>query len=157
LKRHANNNINLNPNLSKSSSNLYNGTSGTSTSTTTTSNTNNSIYPLESPLRPVPRVCTIYKTDHSLNIGFGIATKPSSIYSTVIPPQYMRVSIVNYKSPAYVSGLEAGDIIVEVRYMMHFSSIKSNNEPLKLKIQKFLKGQWKIDTANVARRGSSFH
>lgn len=26
----------------------------------------------------------------------------------------MRVSIVNYKSPAYLAGLEAGDFIVEV-------------------------------------------
>lgn len=46
----------------------------------------------------------------SSNIGFGVQTKPTS----AIIPNFMRVSIVNYKSPAYLSGLDAGDFIVEV-------------------------------------------
>lgn len=33
--------------------------------------------------------------------------------STLIP-NYLRVSIVNYKSPAYVAGVEAGDYIIEI-------------------------------------------
>lgn len=87
-------------NLSKSSSNLYNY------------NLNSQVYPIqvELGLRPVPRLCTIYKNDSNTNIGFGVQTK---LTSTIIP-NYMRVSIVNYKSPAYLSGLEAGDFIVEI-------------------------------------------
>lgn len=120
---------NLNPQLSKSSSNLYNGfnsVGGTTTTTTSTgSSSGGSSYPLESSLRPVPRLCTIYKSDHSSNIGFGITTKPHALaYSTIIPPQYMRVTIVNYRSPAYISGLEAGDIIIEVYNIIYSIILK---------------------------------
>jgi C-terminal processing protease CtpA/Prc len=65
-------------------------------------------------LRPVPRLCTIYKRNSKLtissNIGFGIKSKQT----TISIPNYLRISIVNYKSPAYLSGLEAGDFIVEI-------------------------------------------
>lgn len=75
--------------------------------------------PNASLLRPVIRLCTLYKSDmqqnqytnHSTNIGFGIQTKPNT--SSLIP-NYLRVSIVNYKSPAYLAGMEAGDLICEV-------------------------------------------
>ncbi|RNA30800.1 Na(+) H(+) exchange regulatory cofactor NHE-RF1 [Brachionus plicatilis] len=60
-------------------------------------------------VRPVPRLCTIYKQSES-NIGFGVQVNKTS----EIVPNYVRVNIVNYKSPAYVSGLQAGDLIVEI-------------------------------------------
>ena len=69
-------------------------------------------------LRPVPRLCTVYKKDarqlataaaSSQNIGFGVQAQ-----STHMVPNYIRVSIVNYKSPAYLAGLSAGDFIVEI-------------------------------------------
>ena len=67
-------------------------------------------------LRPNARLCTLYKNDmlydsNSSNIGFGIQSKPI-LNSTI--PNYMRVSIVNYKSPAYLAGMEAGDLICEI-------------------------------------------
>ena len=48
---------------------------------------------------------------NSSNIGFGIQTRPN--LNSLIP-NYMRVSIVNFKSPAYLAGMEAGDLIVEI-------------------------------------------
>lgn len=59
-------------------------------------------------LRPVPRLCTIYKQES--NIGFGVQFKNTS----QIIPNYVRVNIVNFKSPAYMAGLQAGDLIVEI-------------------------------------------
>ena len=44
------------------------------------------------------------------NLGFGVHLKQTS----ALIPNYLRVSIVNYKSPAYLAGLEAGDYIIEV-------------------------------------------
>jgi predicted metalloprotease with PDZ domain len=68
-------------------------------------------------LKPVARLCTIMKNanihsppDALNNIGFGVHIKQTS---TLIP-NYLRVSIVNYKSPAYLAGLEAGDYIIEI-------------------------------------------
>ena len=69
-------------------------------------------------MRPAPRLCKIFKNDQlhlqssqaSPNIGFGVQTK---VTSSVIP-NFLRVSLVNYKSPAYLSGLDAGDFIIEV-------------------------------------------
>jgi predicted metalloprotease with PDZ domain len=52
----------------------------------------------------------LQSSNSSSNIGFGIQSKPTS----TIVPNFMRVSIVNYKSAAYLSGLDAGDYIVEV-------------------------------------------
>ncbi|CAF0919903.1 unnamed protein product, partial [Brachionus calyciflorus] len=66
------------------------------------------VHPESNILRPVPRLCTIYKQES--NIGFGVQNKNLN----QIIPNYMRVSLVNYKSPAYLSGLEAGDYIVEI-------------------------------------------
>ena len=60
-------------------------------------------------LRPVPRLCTIYKQDLS-NIGFGIQVKNTS----QIIPNYLRVNVVNFKSPSYLSGMQSGDLIVEI-------------------------------------------
>lgn len=100
-------------NLSKSSSNLY---------TTDGNMVGGGVYQAESCiLRPVPRLCTIFKHDafnqqyvssSSTNIGFGVNAKPTS--SSSIYSNYMRVSLVNYKSPAYLSGLETGDLIFEI-------------------------------------------
>jgi C-terminal processing protease CtpA/Prc len=113
----TNSNLNSmsNHNLSKSYSNLY-GTSNSANSTFTAENLNLNASNL---LRPVPRLCTIYKSDQlhlaasshsSANIGFGVQSKPASS----LLPNYLRISIVNYKSPAYLSGLEGNDLIVEV-------------------------------------------
>ena len=90
---------NLNNNFSKSSSNIYSSVVAPAVNVTF--------------LRPTPRLCTLFKdarTAHSSNIGFGIQTR--NVSATL--PNYMRVSIVNYKSPAYLSGLEAGDLICEI-------------------------------------------
>ena len=67
-------------------------------------------------LRPVVRLCTLYKSDahfssQPTNIGFGIQTRPN-LNSSI--PNYLRVSIVNYKSPAYTAGMESGDLICEI-------------------------------------------
>jgi C-terminal processing protease CtpA/Prc len=104
----ARNNNNL---VSKSNTNLYGGDLASYT------DLSNLAKPSDL-LRPVPRLCTIYKNDSmyiqpsqsSSNIGFGIQTKQTS----PILPNYMRVSIVNYKSPAYLAGLDAGDYIIEI-------------------------------------------
>ena len=91
---------NLNNNFSKSSSNIY--------SSVVSPPPVNITF-----LRPTPRLCTLFKdarTANSSNIGFGIQTRNMS----AVLPNYMRVSIVNYKSPAYLSGLEAGDLICEI-------------------------------------------
>jgi C-terminal processing protease CtpA/Prc len=112
LKNKTNSNLNNMNNLSKSHSNIY-GTTNSSNSTFITDNLNSNNL-----LRPVPRLCTIYKNDQlhlassqsSSNIGFGVQSKPAS----ALIPNYLRISIVNYKSPAYKSGLEGNDLIVEV-------------------------------------------
>jgi C-terminal processing protease CtpA/Prc len=100
-----------NPNaiLSKSSSNL-NTMSNTMNGTLQTNGLLRHTIDL---LRPLPRLCKIYKNDPSSiysNIGFGVQTKQTS----AIVPNYMRVSIVNYKSPSYLAGLDGGDFIIEV-------------------------------------------
>lgn len=71
-------------------------------------------------LRPVPRLCTIYKNEGShsnystysspitSNIGFGVQQKNNSTNS------YLRVNIVSSKSPAHLAGVEIGDQIIEV-------------------------------------------
>ena len=65
-------------------------------------------------IRPVPRLCSILKSYQQVDgpnyMGFGISPRLREINSS----NFMRVSIVNYKSPAYLSGLEAGDLIVEI-------------------------------------------
>ena len=110
--------------MSKSVSNL-NGTL-TSQNQTEFVNGDNSVFLYnlhktnQDLLRPVPRLCKIFKNDQlhlqpsqaSPNIGFGVQnakTTPNSLM-----PNFMRISLVNYKSPAYLSGLDAGDYIVEV-------------------------------------------
>ncbi len=62
-------------------------------------------------LRPAVRLCTLYRNDSASNIGFGVHTKPNQRTSI---PKYLRVSIVNFKSPAYLAGLDAGDLICEI-------------------------------------------
>jgi C-terminal processing protease CtpA/Prc len=104
--------------MSKSVSSLYAATSNSINGLDNTAflyNLNKSNQDL---LRPAPRLCKIFKNDQlhlqsaqaSPNIGFGVQTRAVSS----VMPNYLRVSLVNYKSPAYLSGLDAGDFIVEV-------------------------------------------
>lgn len=108
-KRQINNNS-----YSKSAANIY----GTTRSNESDFNLDSLQAPNMAYLRPMARLCTLYKNDqnhlqhsNSSNIGFGIQTKPNP-NSTI--PNYLRVSIVNYKSPAYLAGMEAGDLICEI-------------------------------------------
>jgi C-terminal processing protease CtpA/Prc len=104
-------NLNSLSNLSKSAVNL-NHNASSSTSNYHNYNTSRSY------LRPVPRLCTLFKNNqldpiyqtNQSNIGFGVQSKQTS---TMIP-NFLRVSIVNYKSPAYLAGLDANDFIVEI-------------------------------------------
>ena len=104
-------NLNSLSNLSKSAVNL-NHNASSSTSNYHNYNTSRSY------LRPVPRLCTLFKNNqldpiyqtNQSNIGFGVQSKQTS---TLIP-NFLRVSIVNYKSPAYLAGLDANDFIVEI-------------------------------------------
>ena len=93
---------------SKSTTNIY----GTTTSTESTLRLDSLPSPTSPALlRPAVRLCTLYRNDPASNIGFGVHSKP--IQSASIP-NYLRVSIVNYKSPAYLAGMEAGDLICEI-------------------------------------------
>jgi C-terminal processing protease CtpA/Prc len=102
-------NLNSLSNLSKSAVNLNHNAS--------TSNYHN-YNTSRSYLRPVPRLCTLFKNNqldpiyqtNQSNIGFGVQSKQT----LTLIPNYLRVSIVNYKSPAYLAGLDANDFIVEI-------------------------------------------
>jgi C-terminal processing protease CtpA/Prc len=113
----------LNNANSKSVANINETFSINNTSTRTVSipnmaNQNNSSASLSDFLKPMPRLCTIIKNNNdnlsstslSNSIGFGVHMNRTS----TLVPNYLRVSIVNYKSPAYFAGLEPGDYIIEI-------------------------------------------
>jgi hypothetical protein len=74
-------------------------------------------------LRPVPRLCTIYKNESShsnystysspltSNIGFGVVQHSTG---SGYRPEYLKINVVNPKSPAHLAGVDVGDQICEV-------------------------------------------